>query len=65
MCDDYQHEPFETFARLRSVLRVEGYTPDLDPLLQRFQRNHPLWFDELRREGLVQVVEDDGCRSMI
>jgi hypothetical protein len=55
MCADYQHEPFETFDRLRRALRVDGYTPELDSMLERFQRNHPLWFDELVREGLVQV----------
>ncbi len=55
MCDDYQHEPCETFAWLRRSLQECGYTPDLDPVIERFRVNHPLWFDGLVCDGLIQV----------
>jgi hypothetical protein len=64
MSGDYQHEPFETFARLRCVLREYGYTPDLDPIIERFRVNHPLWFDGLVDEGLVEVPATSGSREL-
>ncbi len=54
MCDDYQHEPCETFEWLRCQLGEYGYTPELDDLLDRFRVNHPLWFEGLVAEGLIQ-----------
>jgi hypothetical protein len=54
MSGDYQHEAFETFSWLRWSLREYGYTPDLDPIIDRFLVNHPLWFDGLVAEGLVE-----------
>ncbi len=56
---DYQHEPFETFEWLRLQLREHGYTPGLDGLLERFRVNHPLWFDGLLREGLIDLPGEE------
>jgi hypothetical protein len=53
---DYQHEPFETFDQLRQQLRQHGYVPELDGLLERFRVNHPLWFEGLVLEGLIEDV---------
>lgn len=53
-----EDEPFETFGRVREYLQQYGYIPELDKVLERFEKNHPLWFASLVAEGLV-----DGAKN--